>query len=116
MCQHLSLVLVHPTLIGGKVIDAGIRHLALADHVRAEQGDGNAADGGIKRIGEHLQDFHKGIIDVRFVPLINGPQALLCFQFLHSLGLHVLGGRDMLGEELRHGTQALIPPQHHTVL
>ena len=32
--------------------DARIRHLALTDHIGTKQGDGNAADGGVQRIGE----------------------------------------------------------------
>ncbi len=116
MSQNLRLVLIHPALIGGKVVDARIRHLALTDHIGTKQGDGNAADGGVQRIGEHLQNLHKGVVDVRPVPLVDGPQALLRFQILHGLGLDMLGSRNMLGKEFRHRVQAFIPPQHHAVL
>ncbi len=116
MGQDLRLVLIHPALIGGKVIDARIRHLALADHIGAEQGNGNAANGRIQRIGEHLQNLHKGVIDIRLIALVNGPQPFLRLQILHSLCFDVLGGGNMLGKELRHRVQALVPPQHHAVL
>ena len=54
MGQDLRLVLVHPLLVGGEVVDAGVRHPALADHAGPEQGDGDFSDGGIQSVGKHL--------------------------------------------------------------
>ncbi len=54
MGQDLRLVLVHPVLVGAEIVDASVRHPALADHVGPKQGNGDFSDGGVQRIGKHL--------------------------------------------------------------